>query len=168
MIHNTHMSQFIPPSAIQKTAGTWTPTIGSNVASDVRGAADAAFTLLIPIAAPQNANYHNGARLKSIDVYYKIATGACDGFATVELEKITLPANAAAPTGAALTTTLDTGHDTAAERLAIADHTMTVTVTTPEWMDDSYAYVLQCVVDAAANTVFTLYGARANFDLRID
>lgn len=169
MIHNTHMSQFIPPSAISKSAGTWTPSVASNVPLEARGAADAAFTLLIPIRLEQNANYRNGAKLKSIDVYYQIGTAAADDFATVELEKVAWPAaTGSAPTGAAVTMTCDAGHDTAAERLAVAAHKMTVTLTTPEWMDDDYAYTLQLVVDAAATTVFTLYGARANFELRID
>lgn len=169
MIHNTHMSRFIPASEISKSAGTWTPSVASNVPKEARTAADAAFTLLVPIKLEQNGNYRNGARLKSIDVYYQIGTAACDDFATVELEKITWPAaTGSAPTGAAVTTTCDAGHDTAAERLAVAAHKMTVTLTTPEWMDDDVAYVLQLVVDAAAATVFTLFGARANFDLRID
>jgi hypothetical protein len=168
MIDNKHMSQFIPPNCIGKSAGTWTPSVASNVAKEARTAGDASFTLIIPIPLPQSANYRNGARLKSIDVFYKIATAACDDFATVELEKVTLPATGSAPTGAAVTTTLDAGHDTAAERLAVADHTMTVTLETAEFMGNGSAYALQLVVDAAATTVFTLYGARANFDLRID
>lgn len=167
MIDNKHMSEFIPPSKIGKTAGTWTPAVAANVASEARTAAAAAFTLLIPIKLPQNANYRNGARLKSIDVFYKIGTADGTGF-TLALNKITLPADGSAPTGVAVTTTEDSNHDTEAKRYVQEDHTMTVTITTPEWMDDSYAYVLSLVVTAAAGTVFTLYGARANFDLRID
>lgn len=97
MIHNTHLSQWFPANTIAKTAGTWTPTLASNVASDVRSAADANFTLLAPIALPGSANLRNGARLKSVDVFYKVATAALDDFATVELERVTLPAGQAAP-----------------------------------------------------------------------
>jgi hypothetical protein len=167
MINNTHMSQFVPPSMIAKTAGTWTPTLTSNVMTDVRTAADANFTLMAPVALPQSANLKNGARLKSIDVYYKITTAA-DDFATVELEKMTLLASQAIPTGAALAVTLDSSHDTAAKRKAAGDHVMTVTLTAPLWMTQADAVVLVMIVDAAAATVFTLYGVRANFDLRID
>jgi len=106
--------------------------------------------------------------------YYTIGTAAADDFATVELEKQTLPAaTASAPTGEAVTITQDAGHDTAAERAgtlrpkAAAAHKMTVTITTPEWVDDDVYYTLTLVVDAAATTVFTLWGARANFDLRV-
>lgn len=167
MIDNTHMSEFIPPSAIQKSAGTWAASVASNVAKDARAQADAAFTLMVPIPLPQNANVHNGARLKSLDVYYKIAVAA-DDFATVELEKITLPSDGSAPAGAAVTTTCDSGHDSAAKRKAAADHVMTVTPSADLWMANGAVYVLQMVVDCAATTDFTLYGARANYELRLD
>jgi len=161
------LSMFIPPSAIQKSAGTWTPTIASNVVSDSRTASAASFTLVIPIVPPfQSSGYREGAKLNSIDVYYKIATTAASVF-TLALNKITLPANAAAPTGAAVTgVTLDTLHDTEAECYAIGDHTATITVDNPAWIDDGEFYALTIAVTAAAGTVFTLYGARANFTLR--
>jgi hypothetical protein len=161
------MSEFIPPSMVQKTAGTWTPTLASNVWSDVRTAADASFSLAIPINLMASSDGYRGAYVKSIDVFYKIATAAADDFATVSLEKMALPATGAAPTGAALTVTQDTGHDTAAERKATGDHTMTVTLSTPEWLDNDEALVLTLTVDAAATTVFTLYGARVNYDLSL-
>ena len=166
-VHDTKMSVFIPPSAIQKTAGTWAAIIATNLVSEVRSANDSSFTLLIPVVAPSNEAEFKGARLKSVDVFYKIGTAAADDFAMVELEKISLPASGTAASGAAVSTTLDSGHDSAAERKALGDHTMTVTLDSPAWLDDGDAYVLQCVVDAAATTVFSIYGARANFDLRL-
>jgi len=167
-VHDTAMSQFIQPDEIIKTLGTWTDSIASNVAKAVRTAADASFELHIPIKLPSNAEAMKGAYLKSIDVYYTIGTAAADDFATVELSKVTLPAaTGSAPTGAAVDTTPDTGHDTAAERLAADDHLMTVELDTPAWIDDDEYYVLQLVVDAAATTVFTLWGARANYTLRV-
>ena len=52
MIDNKHMSEFIPPAAIGKTAGTWTPAIANNLPNEARGAADGNFTLLVPITVP--------------------------------------------------------------------------------------------------------------------
>jgi hypothetical protein len=167
-VHDTAMSKFISPALAQFSAGTWTPTLASNVFSMNRTAADAAFNCAIPIQLNSNSVDLKGAYLQSIDVYYTIATAAADDFATVELEKMTLPAaTGSAPTGAAVTTTEDTGHDTAAERLAADDHKMTVTLSTAEWIDDDEVFVLWLVVDCAATTVFKLYGARANFTLRL-
>lgn len=168
MIHNTHVNQFIPPQMIGRSAGTWADSVASNVAKTIRTAADASFTLIIPISLPQSSSARNGARLKSIDVYYKVLTAACDDFATVELEKMALPATGSAPTGAAVTTSCDSSHDTAAKRKAEGEHSMTVTLETPAYIGKDDAYALQLVVDAAAGTVFTIYGARANYDLRLD
>ncbi|MBN1535200.1 MAG: hypothetical protein JW908_00605 [Anaerolineales bacterium] len=159
------VSMFIHPSDIQKTAGTWTPTLSSNVWGDVRGAADAAFSLAIPIKLYSNAAAYRNCKLKSIDVWYTIGTAAADDFATVELEKMSLQADGTAITGAAVSTTCDTDHDTAAERLAVDEHKMTVTLDTPAFIDEDDVYVLTLTVDAAATTVFTIFGARANFDL---
>ena len=161
-----NVSKFIFPSEIQKSAGTWTPTLSSHVWADVRTAADAAFSLAIPITLWGN-KLERGMYLKSIEIYYKIGTAAADDFATVELEKMVLPANGAAMTGSAVSTTLDTSHDTAAERKAAADHKMVVTLDTPVFVDEDDVYVLTCTIDAASGTVFTLYGARVNFDLEI-
>lgn len=167
-VHDTHMSKFIHPGLFLFSAGTWTPADSNNVVSIARGAADAAFTAYIPIQLPSNDSVRKGSYLKSIDVYYAIGTGAVDDFATVELEKMTLGADDTAIIGAAVTTTLDTGHDTAAKRKAVdSDHVMTVTLSTPEWIDDAAAFVLKLVVDCAANTVFTFFGARANYDFRV-
>lgn len=159
------ISLFIPPANIQKTAGTWTPTLASNVWFDRRSAADASFSLAIPIQLFGHERGYRGVKLASIDVWYVIGTAAADDFATVELEKIALPATGSAATGAAVTVSVDTGHDTAAERLAVDEHKMTVTLTTPEWIDEDELFVLTLTVDAAATTVFDLIGARANFEL---
>jgi hypothetical protein len=165
-VNNTQMSTFIPPSMIAKTAGTWTPTIGSNVSSDVRTAADGEFTLLVPVPLPSNSAVRAGTKLKSIDLFYKIANAA-DDVATVALDKMSLKASGTALTGAAVVHTLDGGHDTAAKRKAAGEHTMTVTLTTPVYLDNDDHYMLSMVIDAAANTAFTLFGARANYELRL-
>ncbi len=166
-VHDTAMSQFIPPVCIQKSAGTWTPTLANNTLGDVRTAADAAFSLYIPILLPSNGVAMKGAYLKSIDVFYAIATAAADDFATVELEQMTLPASGSAVSGASVTISLDAGHDTAAERKAIGNHKMTISLTNPAWVDDGECYYLVLTVDAAATTVFTLWGAVANYTLRL-
>jgi hypothetical protein len=167
-VSDKQMCLWIPPANIQKTAGTWTPTLSSNVWSDVRTANDSSFSLAIPIQLFGNAAGLRGVKLISIDVYYAIGTAAADDFATVELEKMALGADDTAITGAAVTTTLDAGHDTAAERLAQdTDHVMTVTLATPEWIDNDEVFVLTLTVDCAAGTVFTLFGARANFQLEL-
>ena len=167
-VHDTQMSQWIAFSQCAYSAGTWTPTLASNVASNNRTAADANFNIFIPVRLPSNGAAYKGAYLKSIDVYYSVATAALDDLATVELEKIVMAAaTGSAPTGSAPAISLDAGHDTAAERKATGEHKMTVTLTTPVWVDDDDHYVLYMACDAAATSVFKLYGARANYTFRI-
>lgn len=167
-VTDTHMSKFLSALDFTFSAGTWTPTLASNVLSMVRSAADASFTAYIPLKVDSNASALKGVKIKSIDVYYAIGTGAADDFATVELEKMTLGPDDTAITGAAVTGTCDAGHDSAAERKAVdTDHVLTFTITTPAWSDDGDAYVLELIVDCAATTVFTFFGARVNYDLRV-
>lgn len=166
-VHVTDICQFIPPSMIQKSSGTWTPTVASNVATDVRSAADAAFDLVIPIILPGSTVGNQGVKLVSIDVWYVIATAAADDFATVDLNKVTLPVDGAAATGAAVATTCDADHDTAAERKAADEHKMTVTLDSPAFIEDDEYYFLHLNIDAAAGTVFSIVGAQANFTLRL-
>ena len=87
------MSQFISPAKFEMSAGTWTVAESSNVISRARSAADAEVTVLIPIELPSNDSVEKGSKLKSIDVWYAIGTAAADDFDTVELEKMTLPAD---------------------------------------------------------------------------
>ncbi len=166
-MYNTHMSHFIPASEISKSAGTWTAGEAASVVYETRTAGDASFSLFVPLSVPGNSTYRAGSCLKSVDVYYKIATAAADDFATVELLKITLPAaSGSAASGAAVSIGIDAAHDTAAERKTVGEHLMRVTPVSAPWIDDSEAYMLKLTVDAAATTAFTLYGARALFELR--
>jgi hypothetical protein len=169
MINDTGFSQFVPPQCIAKSAGTWTPTVTSDVPSDVRTAAGASFTLIVPVQIPSNSAYRKGCRVKSVDIYWKNATANLTGF-TVVPEKITLSASAiTAPTGAALAAadfTINAEADTPAERYTQASFKMTITFTEPMWIDDDVFYSIVMVITAAAGSVFTLYGARINYDLR--
>lgn len=115
-VNDTQFSRFMGPSDFQFTAGTWTPTIASNVHKTVRSAGAAAFTFSCQIKLPGNAAALKGAYLKSVDFWYKIATGDTTDFASLGVDKVTLTANSVAPTGAAVTGTWDAAHDTAAER----------------------------------------------------
>ncbi|MDO9546630.1 MAG: hypothetical protein Q7J07_07770 [Pelolinea sp.] len=166
-VHDEHMSEFIHPCDFQPSAGTWTLTEASNVVSNDRTAADAAVTVLIPIRIPSNSVAMKGAKLASIDIGYLIGTAAADDFATVELEKVTIGADNVAAAGSAPAITLDTAHDIAAERLAVDDHTMTITLDTPAFLDDGDCYWVKLVIDCAATTVLKFFGAVAHFTLRV-
>jgi len=166
-VHDTKMSKFIHPGDFEIAVGTWVVAESSNVVSYDHTDGDEAVTVLIPIRIPSNSVALKGAKLASIDVGYLIGTAAADDFATVELEKVTIGADNVAAAGEAVTTTEDSAHDTAAERKAADDHTMTVNVTTPEFLDDGDCYWLKLVIDCAATTVLKFYGAIAHYTLRV-
>ncbi len=172
-VHDTAMSQFVPPNMIGASAGTWTLTVASNVWSNNRTAADASFTLYIPIPIPSNSVALKGAKLTSIELMYSIGTAACDDFATLALYKDTLQASAASGSGTLNTAaevtavTIDTGHDTAAERKAADEHRAVITLTTPVFIDNDETYHVEAVVDAAATSVFKVFGAIVNYTLRV-
>jgi len=168
-VHDTAMSQFIGPDECHYVTGTWTRTAGAvaNTIAMSRAQADASTVITIPITLPQNSASYKGSKLVSIDVWWECLTAANDALAAVIYEA-TLPANGAAfaaPTSLAFS--YDTGHDLAAERLTLDQHKMTLTLTTPLWMDHDSLVTVEITIDAAATSDITFFGARANFTLRI-
>ena len=166
-VHDEHMSEFIHPGDFEIAVGTWAVVESSNIVSNDHTDADEAITALIPIRMPSNSVALKGAKLTSIDVGYLIGTAAADDFATVELEKVTVGADNVAAAGEAITATEDSAHDSAAKRKAVDDHTMTITITTPEFLDDGDCYWLKLVIDCAATTVLKFFGAVAHYTLRV-
>jgi len=169
-VHDTAMSLFIPPTDVLKTAGTWTDTVGgvANTYMQRRTAADATFILVFPIVPPQNSVAQKGSYLKSLDIWWDVTTAAMDAVSFTGLRRATLPANGAAfgaPVSEAVTA--DTGHDTAGERLTLDQHKATLTITTPFWLDDDDYLYFELTGDAAATSVFDLYGMRVNYTLRL-
>ena len=160
--------QYIPPSQFSKTAGTYTPTLSGNLISEVRSAAAEGFYIFIPIQLPASDVAKQCAKLKSVDIWYKIGTAAMADMAAVEVKKTTLSANATAVAGAAFTAfTVDADHDTAAERKAVGDHKMTLTFTNSPYLEDDETLVIVLTCEGAATSVFTLFGAQVNYELRM-
>jgi hypothetical protein len=165
-VNDTQMSAFTHPEECTGTTGTFAMAVASNVWSLNKTAADNTSVIKIPVKLPANAAALKGALLKSIDIYWACGTGANEAVSAA-LYKMTLPVNGSLATAAAVTTTYDTGHDSAAERLTLDEHTMRLTVTTPEWVDEDAVYYVELTIDAAANSVDKIFGARANYTLRV-
>ena len=173
-VHDTAMALFIPPTAFGFSAGTWALTVASNVWSQDRTAADASFTIFMPIPIPSNAVALKGAKLLSVELMYSVSGAAADDFAvaTALIYTDTLSPTAASGSGtintaAALASTKDAGHDTDAECLAQDEHRMKLTITTPVWCDNDVAFHAEFVVDGGAATVVKIFGGIANYKLRV-
>jgi hypothetical protein len=159
------LNLFIPPETMQVSAGTWADAVASNVWTKNRTAADASFTLKVPIPVPAKDDLV-GAKLVSVTLMFSVATGALDACAS-DLLKDTLSADGTINSAASVSFTYDTGHDAAAERIDIDEHRMTLTLDTPAWIDgDGETYHVELTVDAAANSVFKYFGSIATFRLR--
>lgn len=166
-VHDTAMSLFIPPEQAQYTVGTFTDAVNSNVWSKSKSAANDTSVIKIPVPIPQNSVALKGSKLVSIDIWFKVATAALDASSAV-IYKATLPADAAAYAApASQAFSYDTGHDTAGERIDVDEHKMTLTLTTPIWLDDDDEVYVEFTVDAATTSAFDYYGARANYTLRL-
>jgi len=167
-VHDTAMSQFVPPNQIGVSAGTWTLTVASNVWSNDRTAADASFTAYIPIPIPSNSVALKGCKLVSIEFMYLIGTAAADAFATFALYKDTFAVSGTLNSSAVVSgVTVDAAHDTSAERYAANEHRAVITLDTPVFIDNDEHYHVEAVVDCAGTTVFKIFGAIVNYTLRV-
>lgn len=165
-LHDTHMSQYIPPTAFHCVTGTFTHAAGQ-VAGTIcihRAAANETSVITIPIPLPSNSIALKGTLLKSIEVDYEILIAEPTSI-TWTLNKITRGADGAVATVAAVTKT-NTVADAAAK--TVGQHKQTITITTPAWIDNDEEYVLQCsmVAGIGGNTTDFL-GAVANFTARL-
>ncbi len=165
-VHDTHMSQYIPPNLAHCVTGTWTDIAGQVAGTIVRHKAATAetSTINIPIILPSNSVALKGAKLVSVEVDYEILVAACTSW-TMSIVKVVRGADTAvavvsAPAG---TQTL-TPASTAA---TVEQHKDAFTLTTPVYIDNDEYYFLKIVAIAAATTQIDILGAVANFTLRV-
>jgi len=169
-VHDTSMSQFVSPADCMLTVGAWVDTVNPTTALTYmkkRTAGAATNQCIIPIALPQNSVALKGSYLKSIDIWWENITADLTTL-TALISKATMPADTVAfgaPT--AIVFTYDALNDTNAKRIAQEQRKMTLTLTTPFWLDeDDFVYVDLTIV-AAATSQFNFFGARANFTKRL-
>ena len=172
-VHDTSVSAWISPNMCSYITGTWTDAVGAVTGTVVKqcNAAHQTSVIYVPISAAtwSNSVGLKGSYIKSIDLYYAVTTAALDAAgATALIDKFVLPVNGAAfPTLSAQAFTYDTGNDTAAETDDLDEHTMTLTLTTPLWLDNDDLLQVRLTLDAAATSVVRFHGARVNITLRL-
>jgi hypothetical protein len=165
-VHDTHMSQFIPPNAIHAATGTFT-YIAGQVAGTIalhRAAANETTKFTVPILIPSNSSALKGSMLSSIEVDYEILVAEPTSI-TWTLNKVTRGADGAVAVVAAVTKT-----DTvaAATAKAVDQHRQTITITTPAYIDNDEYYLLEMAIAAGAGGNTTdILGAVANFTARL-
>jgi hypothetical protein len=168
-LHDTAMTFWIDFTLFSHNSGTWTMTVGpvANTYMTRRTAAAATSITRIPIVVPQNSVAQKGSYLKSIDIWFEYLTAAPTSLDAL-IWKNVLPADTAAIAAAtAVLFSYDTGHDTAGERDNVDQHKMTLTLTTPVWLDDDDLIFVELTSVNALTTSLDFYGARANVTLRL-
>ena len=161
--------QLIPFSLFSHSAGTWTPTVASNVWYNRRTAADAAATTLIPIPTltPQT-DQHVGFKLQSLEVHFRIVTAAIDAM-EAHIYKGVRAADGSLLTVSEVTSTYDTGHDTAPERIDADEHKMTLSIAEANqfWLGEDEFLFAEIVWDGSATGVIDEFQAVANGIIRL-
>ena len=165
-VHDTHMSQFIPCTAMHYATGTWSMTAGQVAGTIVKSKSAAGETTVInvPIIVPSNASALKGSKVATIEFDYEIRTQAATSI-TATLNKVTRNADGADATVTSIPVTQDLTAGT--DAADVDEHKLTVTVTTPTWIDNDDYYLLVITAVCAAGTLLEVLGAVANFTLRM-
>ncbi len=164
-VHDTAMSQYIPPTKFHYVTGTWTQATGQ-VAGTIcmhKAAAAETTTINVPIEIPSNSVSGKGALLKSIEVDLEVLVADCTSI-TPTLNKVTRGADTAVAVVAAVT---QTSTPAAANIKVVDQHKLVVTLTTPAWIDNDEYYLLSLSCVCAATTQLDMLGAVANYTLRV-
>jgi hypothetical protein len=164
--NDTAMCKIVPLSAMTFVTGAWSDgNVGHVWSKDHTPAAETA-TIRIPIAPFQNSGKCKGSYLKSIDIWYSIATAAITSL-TPTVYRGALPPDGSFPAApATLANTFDSAHDSNAKRVMIASHRMTLILSTPIWLADTDLVFVELSVGFPASSVFKQQEARLNFTLR--
>lgn len=167
-VHDTHMTQYIPPTVMHYVTGTWADAAGAvtDTIAKAKTAADNTATINIPLIVPSNSSSEKGSLIKSIEIDFEVATAALDALSAV-VNLVERGADGADAVVTAQSFTYDTGHDTAGERIDVDEHKMTLTLDTPVWLDNNQYMLVELTVDAAATSVFHMLGAFVNYTLRV-
>lgn len=165
-VHDTAMSQFIPPTLAHGDTAAWAMAAGQVSGSRVYGcdATDEVANLWIPITIPSNSVALKGALLKSIEIDYEIVTAACDAV-TADILKFTRGVEGAV---VVLDDTVAFSQSpTAANSKSADQHKLVLTLTTPVYIDNDEYYYVKIAFDKAATSTVEFLGAVANFTLRL-
>jgi hypothetical protein len=164
-VHDNKMAQFIPPFLFQGATGTYTIAAGAVTGTWAfhRAAAASTGVISIPIILPSNSGNLKGSLLKSIEVDYELLIAGATSI-TAALAKVTRGAEGAVAVVSAVTVTQDLA---AAVAAATQDqHKLTVTLTTPEWIDNDAYYILNLTCVCGAAVTIDVLAAVANYTFK--
>jgi hypothetical protein len=164
-IHDTAMSQYIPPSLFHRPTGTWTTPAGQVAGTIVEhvAAADQTGLVNVPILVPSSSSAIDGAYLKSVEIDYEIQGADCDAF-TFVINKVTRGADTAV---AVVSAPAFTQSPAAASCKTVDQHKAVLTITTPFWISNNEYVLVEVTVNQALTSTVDFLGAVANFTYRV-
>ncbi len=148
--------------------GTWSDAAGQFAGTIVKKVDNANQTgvVNIPIQSHPTPLPCRVPNCTSIEIDFEITVAGMTAVTPV-VNKVTRGADGAVAVVAAPAFSYDTGHDTAAERIDVDQHKMTLTITTPFWVDNDVYVLVELSVDQAGDGgLFEVLGAFANYTLR--
>ncbi len=162
---DTHMSQFIPCTAMHCVTGTWTQAAGAVAGTIALHKAAAAETAVVnvPIMIPSNSIASKGAYLVSIEIdYEQLVAGTTS--TTLTMNKVTRGADTAVAVVAAVTITVDLSGTASKSQ---DQHKIIGTLSTPVWIDNDEYFLAVLTFVCGASVTLDLLAAVANYTLRI-
>lgn len=163
-VHDTHMAQYIPPTAGHYVTGTWTQAAGAVTGTIAMHKAAGAETAVVnfPIMLPSNSVSTKGAMLTSIEIdYEQLLAGTTS--TTLTLNKVTRGADGAVAVVSAVTITVDLSATTSKSQ---DQHRIIGTVTTPAYIDNDEYYLAVLTFVCGGTVTLDVLGAVANFTYR--
>ena len=165
MIHNTHMCQYIPPTAMHYVTGTWSDAAGAVAGTIVKKKTAGAETgvVTVPIQIPSNSIALQGCKLASIELDYELIDAAATSVTAI-LHKVVRGIEGAVAVASHPTITQSL---VAAVGAATEDqHKLVVTLTTPVWIDNDDVYLCEFSFVCAGVVVVDILAAVVNFTFR--
>lgn len=165
-VHNTQMSQFVPPNAMNFVTGVWTDAAGqvANTVVKIKTAVAETSVINIPLMITSNASANTGGKINSIEIDYEIRTAAATSI-TLAVYKVTRGVDTAVAVATAITGVQTL---TPATTAATADqHRDKFTITAPAYIDNDEYYFLKVTAVCAAGTVLEILGAVVNYTMRV-
>ncbi len=167
-VNISQLSQFIPPSDFVKIGtGTWTAKLSDYVLCLERAAGAADIQIYVPISLMSSPIKTQGAKILSLDLWFKIATADCD-MLTPACFKTTLSANGVAVSSEIFTgVTTDAAHAAPLTAGEQGNHKLTLTFNNPPFFLEDTIYSFGFAISGTNLSVITLYGAQVSYKLRI-
>jgi hypothetical protein len=167
-VNISQLSQFIPPTDFIKIgSGTWSSKLVSNVLCLERAAAAADIQVYVPVSLMSSPIKTQGAKILSLDLWFKIATAEVDMLAPACF-KTTLAANGSPVTADVYSEiTIDSAHSSPLSAGTIGDHQLTLTFNNPPYFLEDTIYSFGFAINGTNLSVITLFGAQVSYKLRI-